>query len=238
MTLKEATANSLLMFVAATCVVLIVKAISPVPHGPVAATVQDGVRVVYLHGNFRCTTCRTIEAFAKEAVESGFPEELADGRIEWQAINYEEPGNEQYAIEYEVVAPSVVLVKLKGGRQVDWKGLHEVWEHVGDKDAFLSFVQSNLREFMGASQAQVSTQAVPVFRDPIPEAPPLEPLIPDMPVPQMPASEAPVPEAAVPKSPDPDTASLETAKQALPLRSPAQLQRFHIANYETLRRSL
>ena len=44
MTLKEAVTNSLLMFVAATCVVLIVKAVSPTPTGPVAvaASRQSG----------------------------------------------------------------------------------------------------------------------------------------------------------------------------------------------------
>jgi len=48
MTLKDATANSLLMFVAATCVVLIVKAISPAPQSPQAADGgQAGVFAVF-----------------------------------------------------------------------------------------------------------------------------------------------------------------------------------------------
>jgi len=171
MSLKEATTNSLLMFVAATCVVLIVKAVpqtqatvQPVAgsnsetSGPAAQSrntgtptlaVQDGVKVYYLHGNVRCPTCRTIEANAQEAVQGGFAEELKSGKIQWQVINYESPGNEHYATDYEVVAPNVVLAMFKDGKQVKWKGLPEVWEHVGDKAAFLAFVQTSLREFLG-----------------------------------------------------------------------------------------
>ena len=173
MTLKEATANSLLMFVAATCVVLIVKAVSPVPQmspamasansgsgtlgsantGTPTLAMQSGVKVYYIHGNTRCPTCRTIEAYAKEAVETGFAEELKSGQVEWQVINYESPGNEHYALDYEVVAPIVVLAKYEAGKQLAWKGLPEVWEHVSDKSAFLGFVQTELRNFMAGSQS-------------------------------------------------------------------------------------
>ena len=148
MSLKEALTNSLLMFVAATCVVLIVKAVSPTQVMPTVA-MQDGYKVYYLHGNVRCPTCRTIEATAQEAVETGFADELKHGQIQWQVINYESPGNEHYAKDYEVVAPTVVLAKNAGGQQTNWKALPEVWELVNDKPAFVSFVQNSLREFMG-----------------------------------------------------------------------------------------
>ena len=198
MSLKEATANSLLMFVAATCVVLIVKAVSPAPQtipamassnagsdsvarenaGSPTPAMRDGVKVYYLHGNTRCPTCRTIEAYAREAVETGFGEELKSGRIAWEVINYELPGNERYATEYEVVAPNVVLAKIVGGNQVEWKGLPEVWEHVGDKTAFVKFVQDNLRQLLGDSasaptsdpQRLQSVEETPQDALPIPES--------------------------------------------------------------------
>jgi len=183
MTLKDATTNSLLMFVAATCVVLIVRALPPTQQaqqaaaslsappggaavqkadGTPALALQDGVKVYYLHGNVRCPTCRSIEAYAQEAVETGFADELKSGQIQWQVVNYESPGNEHFATDYEVVAPNVVLVKFKGGKQVAWKGLPEVWEHVGDKAAFVSFVQKSLREFVGGPR-----EALPVLPNPV-----------------------------------------------------------------------
>ncbi len=169
MTLKEATTNSLLMFVAATCVVLIVKAVSPAPQtvsamagtntgsgsaaqqsvSAPAPAMRNGVKVYYLHGNTRCPTCRSIEAYAQEAVQNGFAEEMKNGKVTWEVINYETPGNEHYATDYEVIAPNVVLAKFEGGKQVAWKGLPEVWEHVSDKTTFVSFVQNSLRQFLG-----------------------------------------------------------------------------------------
>lgn len=163
MSLKEALTNSLLMFVAATCVVLIVKAVAPTQViysntgvSPVAQSsreptmaMQDGYQVYYLHGNVRCPTCRTIEATAQEAVETGFADALQAGQVQWQVINYELPGNEHYAQDYEIAAPSVVLTKHVAGKQTQWKALPEVWELVDDKPAFVRFVQDSLREFMG-----------------------------------------------------------------------------------------
>ncbi len=166
MTLKEAAANSLLAFVAATCVVLIVRALErpqPLAPGPAAqpgaqspgpgasptAAMVDGVRVYYLHGNIRCPTCRTIEAYTKEAVETAFAEELRSGKIAWEVVNYDRPENRHYQTDYEVVAPTVVLVKWREGQPVDWRNLNEVWEYVNDKPAFLAFVQGRLREFQG-----------------------------------------------------------------------------------------
>ncbi len=179
MTIKEATANSLLMFVAATCVVLIVRAVSPGPQpqgsegAPAAAAPRDGVTVYYMHSNTRCPTCRTIEEYAHEAVESGFGDELKRGTVRWEVVNYETPGNEHYAKEYDVVAPTVVLVKMANGKQVAWKGLPEVWEHVGDKAAFVEFVQKNLRALLDGDETTTVEAEAAV---PLPEAPAEDPL--------------------------------------------------------------
>ena len=197
MSLKEATTNSLLMFVAATCVVLIVKAMPQTQatvqavagsdsgtNGPAAQrsntgtptlAVQDGVKVYYLHGNTRCPTCRTIEVYAQEAVQDGFAEELKSGKIQWQVINYESPGNEHYATDYEVVAPNVVLALFKDGKPTKWKGLPEVWEHVGDKAAFFALVQTSLSEFLGVPKATEVPLPNPI-RPATSAQPPLPPL--------------------------------------------------------------
>lgn len=173
MTLKEAATNSLLMFVAATCVVLIVKAVSPPPGAPLAVAetvnpaqaptlaIADGFKVYYLHGNIRCPTCRTIEATAREAVEIGFGEQMANGQLEWQVINYETPGNEHYTTDYEVVAPTVVMAEFEGGKQKKWKAVPEVWDVVNDRVAFIELVQNRLNEFMGQPSAAPTSDATP-----------------------------------------------------------------------------
>lgn len=177
MSLKEAVTNSLLMFVAATCVVLIVKAVSPAPAVQTPATVDgeirsvaevpsptpaaaDGVYVYYLHGNFRCSTCRTIEEYAEESVRSGFGNQLQTGQIQWRVVNYDEPENRQFAIDYEVAAPTVVLARFENGKRIEWEALPDVWTHAGNKRLFVSYVQDSLREFLGVSPESTSQAVV------------------------------------------------------------------------------
>jgi hypothetical protein len=154
---KNLLAIGLLVFVGASVAVLVVKALRPMPQGPGAAEpatsqgvtrpepaepMDEGVVAYYFHGNTRCPTCRKIESYAHEAVESGFSEPRANGRLEWRVVNYESPGNEHYATEYEIFAPTVVLVAMSDGNQQAWKNLDRVWELVDDKDAFIEYVRS------------------------------------------------------------------------------------------------
>ncbi len=155
MSLKNVFTISLFVFVAASIVVLMLKGLRQRPQSAadtegrnMTLALQDGVMIFYLHGNTRCPTCRAIETYAHEAVESGFAEQLKSQQIQWQVINYEAPGNEHYATDYEVVAPNVVLVMFKDGKQMKWKGLPEVWEHVGDKKTFVEFVQKSINDFI------------------------------------------------------------------------------------------
>ena len=154
---KNVLAIGLLMFVGACIMVLTVKALRPSPPAPIAASpaavpgvegppteapTNDGVIAYYFHGNTRCPTCRAIESYAHDAVQTGFAEQLGSGRLKWQVVNYESPGNEHFATDYEIFAPTVVLVERRGGSQTEWKNLDRVWELVDDKEAFVRYVQS------------------------------------------------------------------------------------------------
>ena len=88
---------------------------SPAGAGGPAATVLRPDRVVldYFHGKVRCPACRNVEAYAREAVGTGFAEQQRDGRFEWKVIDYEAPGNEHFAKDYQLVAASLVLVEMR-----------------------------------------------------------------------------------------------------------------------------
>ena len=45
-----------------------------------AAELADKVIAYYLHGHRRCATCIKLEAYTKEAIETGFAELLEQGR--------------------------------------------------------------------------------------------------------------------------------------------------------------
>jgi hypothetical protein len=108
----------------------------------------ERIIVYYFHRTVRCPTCVQVESSAKEAIESLFSEPLKDGRLEWRSVNYEEQGNEQYATDYKIAGPCLVLVRMKGGKPVEWRNLPEVWTLVGDKRAFVHLILCNVQEFL------------------------------------------------------------------------------------------
>ncbi len=102
----------------------------------------------YFHGTNRCTTCRTIEAYAREAVQIGFGDALKAGKLEWRALNVEEPANRHFIKDYQLYTRSVVLASYQGDKQVRWKNLDKVWELVGDKGQFTRYVQGEVKTFL------------------------------------------------------------------------------------------
>ena len=158
MTAKNFLSLGLLLFVGVAVVVLVVREVgrdgsaTEEGGGSEAVLPTDGVVAYYFHGETRCPTCRTIEAYAHEAIQSGFPEELDSEKISWQIMNYETPDNTHFATDYEIVSSTVVLVRFSQGKQADWRNLMRVWELVGDKDAFVNYVQSQAREMLDETE--------------------------------------------------------------------------------------
>jgi hypothetical protein len=117
--------------------------------GEVAASTDDKLIAYYFHATARCTTCRTIEAFTQEAVLDGFGEAIADGRLEWKVLNYEEPPHRHFVKDYDLYANTVVLAEFRDGKQTRWKTLDEVWNLLDDKPAFLRYVRGEVRDYLG-----------------------------------------------------------------------------------------
>jgi hypothetical protein len=109
---------------------------------------HDGVAALYFHGETRCPTCRKIEATAEEAITTGFSEELQRGTMIWQVVNCAVPADRHYVEDFQLYAPTVVLVKMRNGEQVEWKNLTRVWELIGDRTAFLDYVQGEVRSYL------------------------------------------------------------------------------------------
>ncbi len=118
-----------------------------------AAPTPPAVKVVayYFHVTVRCVTCRTIEQYSREAIEKGFGDELRKGAIEWRPVNVQLPENRHYIQDYRLFTRSLVLVKMKDGKQVEWRNLEKVWELVGRRADFLKYVQANVKVYLGGS---------------------------------------------------------------------------------------
>jgi len=118
-----------------------------------AAQKQIAHKVIayYFHTNTRCSTCRKIEAFSREAILQGFPYELKNGTLEMRIVNYEEPENQHYIKDYKLVSKSLILVNMVDGKQTGWANLKLVWQLTGRKDAFINYVRKEVRGYLAKS---------------------------------------------------------------------------------------
>ncbi len=112
------------------------------------------VIVYYLHSNRRCMTCKKLEAYSEEAVTSGFETQLEDSLIIWQVVNFEQEDNEHYVKDYGLYTQSLVLSRLQGDKEIEWKNLEKIWKLVGDKKEFISYVQGELNAFLNPAEEQ------------------------------------------------------------------------------------
>ena len=153
---KTIITATLLLFVAASVLYLVIKETGGKTQGTILTpdmTEANKIVVYYFHGNVRCVTCRTIEAYAKEAIQTGFVDELNDGRLEWRVVNIEDPGNEHFVQDFQLSTRSVVLERIANGKRQEWKNLERVWELVrGDKEDFLKYIQNGTTAYLAAEE--------------------------------------------------------------------------------------
>ena len=121
-----------------------VKAVSPLSHKVIA---------YYFYGKVRCPSCKKIEAYSQEAIQGqgGFAGPLKDGRLEWRAINVEEPENEHFTKDFQIYTKSLVIVDIIDGKQKQWKNLAKVWELLYDKDGFVKYVRDEINSYLGGA---------------------------------------------------------------------------------------
>lgn len=122
---------------------------SPTASGnPSVSPRPDRVIVYYFHNTFRCPTCYKIEQSAREAMKSAFSQALADGRVEFQVLNIDEPANSHFVQDYKLYTKSVVVVDIKDGKQVRWNNLAKVWELVGNQKLFVKYIQDEVNGYL------------------------------------------------------------------------------------------
>jgi hypothetical protein len=106
------------------------------------------VIVYYFHGTLRCASCKKIEAYSKEAIESRFPDQLKSGLLVWRLVNTDLPENEHYVGDYQLFTKSLVIVDMKDGKQVAWKNLDKIWQLLNNENYFVEYVQHEINGYL------------------------------------------------------------------------------------------
>ena len=80
-----------------------------------------------------------------DASRAGSPADLEARRLEWQAVNVDEPANRHFIRDFQLYTRSVVVVDAKDPKR--YKVLDRVWQLVRDKAAFQKYVEQEIRAF-------------------------------------------------------------------------------------------
>ena len=105
--------------------------------------------VYYFMTSQRCQTCMKFEAYTWDTMEKHFGDALDKGELAWKMVRVDTAENNHYIKDYGLITKSVVLVKIRDGKQVKWKNLERIWTLAGDRDAFVSYIETEVREFVG-----------------------------------------------------------------------------------------
>ena len=72
---------------------------------------SDKIEAYYFHFTARCVTCKTIEAKAKENLETLYPNQFKQGLITFQSLNLEEASTKAIADKLGVSGQTLLIVK-------------------------------------------------------------------------------------------------------------------------------
>ena len=117
------------------------------PAGNKKAQARTAV-VYYFYTDTRCSSCNTLEAYTREAVETGFKSAYKGWQVTFKGVNTDEAANAHFVQDYWLDSKSVVVQKFAGDKALKWGRLDKVWQLLGDKPAFIGYVTAETQKLL------------------------------------------------------------------------------------------
>jgi hypothetical protein len=115
---------------------------------PAADPPKDRVVVMYFHRTQRCPTCLRMGSYTEEAVLKGMAKEVKAGKVSFHYIDFQNEKNAAFTQAYGVGGPTLIVARASGDKVAEYKTLKDMWTKQQDKDAFLEYVQSNVKSYL------------------------------------------------------------------------------------------
>ncbi|MBU8902395.1 MAG: hypothetical protein KOO69_06625 [Victivallales bacterium] len=104
------------------------------------------VRVYYIHGTLRCATCNSIQKMTEALLKKQFAKEMADGKIEFSQVNFQE--NDALAKRFNVLSSSVIVAKIQAGKILEHQTLNKVWELFQKPAEFNAYLSKAIERYL------------------------------------------------------------------------------------------
>lgn len=112
------------------------------------AAPKSQVRVYYFYTTYRCPTCYKLQLYTKKAIDIHFGEAIADGTVEFRAVNVDEKENKHFVEDYQLFTKSVVVALIKNGTQIHYKNLDKIWQLVGNEQRFVDYIKAETEAYL------------------------------------------------------------------------------------------
>jgi len=112
------------------------------------------VRLYYFHRNIRCVTCVALGEITSWVAEVTFKKEIAAGEFGFELVNYQSPGNEHFAADFDLEQPSAVLVASEGDSVTNWHNLDRIWELSENHKELETYLTTEIRDFLAEAEAR------------------------------------------------------------------------------------
>lgn len=107
--------------------------------------VNKKVAVYYFHTTNRCYSCNLIEKLTKQAIDSGFKDQIDNKLLRFKSINIDLPENKHFVEDYKLYTKSVIVSTQINGKEKNWKNLDKVWTLLRDQDKFAEYIQTEIK---------------------------------------------------------------------------------------------
>ena len=163
MNMKKAVTWFLLVFVATTVVLQIVKTVRPVKE----TVFNNGKHLVFFHAEVRCPTCTTMERLVKQVLQENFQREMEQGVFDLHLMDYESRENRPLVEHYKIATSTVLLFEQKDGKYADGRSLTEFcWKLVGDEPAFRQMLKTQINDFLQGKEPVSESKSEEIMLDP------------------------------------------------------------------------
>lgn len=118
------------------------------PQAAARPSAEKTALVYYFYTNTRCSSCKTIEDYTREAVEKNFASGYKGWKVVFRGVNVDEAPNAHFVQDYWLNSKSVVVQKFSGEKALKWGKLEKVWQLLGDKEAFIQYVTAEIQKLL------------------------------------------------------------------------------------------
>ncbi len=115
------------------------------PTSDTSSLPADMIEAVYFYRTPRCYTCTYAEAGIHYTVETYFADELASGKVTFEAFNVEDDENATIAKKYGAFTSSLFINTIREGTD-HIEEVTDIWFVLGDGEAFIEVVKSKIEK--------------------------------------------------------------------------------------------